>query len=147
MILLHFNNTIHNIVHWLRWIVNSVFWIAFRTYPCTITCILCLLPMSSCSTMVTMLLSHCVNTGNVTHNIVVRCLSLCHDYRHFHTVDLMHVLETKYSKVLELITSRLMRLQEEVIKFSEATQLQSAYQDWKNQIIQLSSQQIIGKDN
>ena len=59
----------------------------------------------------------------------------------------MHVLETKYSKVLELITSRLMRLQEEVIKFSEATQLQSAYQDWKNQIIQLSSQQIIGKDN
>ena len=65
----------------------------------------------------------------------------------FHTVDLMHVLETKYGKVLELITSRLMRLQEHVIKFSEATQLQSAYQDWKNQIIQLSSQQIIGKDN
>ena len=96
--------------------------------------------------MVTMLLSHCVNTGNVTHNIVVRCLSLCHDYYRF-PVDLMHVLETKYSKVLELITSRLMRLQEEVIKFSEATQLQSAYQDWKNQIIQLSSQQIIGKDN
>ena len=96
--------------------------------------------------MVTMLLSHCVNTGNVTHNIVVQCISLCHDYYRF-PVDLMHVLETKYSKVLELITSRLMRLQEGVIKFSEATQLQSAYQDWKNQIIQLSSQQIIGKDN
>lgn len=60
-------------------------------------------------------------------------------------VDLIGVLETKYSKVLDFITSRLVRIQEEVIGYTEANELQSAYQDWKNQVIQVTSQQIVGK--
>ena len=55
------------------------------------------------------------------------------------------MLESRYKHVLELVASKLVKLQEEIIKHADVSELQSAYQDWKNQVIRITSLPVVGK--